>query len=492
MTVSSEIEAEIARLYHAEHWKVGTISEQLGVHEDVVHRVIGEKVPTESPATPAVSPLIAPYQGIIAETLARYPTLRASRLFDMISDRGYGGSTRTLRRYVFGMRPRKSREASLRLNPLIGEQSQIDWAHVGDIRMPGGGTRPLWLFILVLSWSRAMWGEFCFDMTVHSLLRSLTRAARALGGVTRQWLFDNPKIVVLERYGNAARFHPMLLQLASGLCVQPRLCGPYRGNEKGRVERKIRFLRDRFLGGREIHSVEQGNQELLTFINRIAHQQKHPEFRERTVADCLREEQERLLAIPDPLPCTDLIIPVAVDKTAFVRFETNLYSVPPDFVEQTLTLAADDQTVRILRGAEVVAEHTRSFDRKQKIEDPRHRAELIRRKQSATPSVKRDTLRAACPGIDVLFERWVEAGRNVGSMSALTHRLLDLYGAVVFGQAIAETLSRGIHDPGAIGVLCDKYRRANAQPVPINVPLGDHIPDREVVPHDMGDYDDED
>lgn len=491
MTISSEIEAEIARLFHAEHWKVGTISAQLGVHEDVVRRVIGEKESINSPSTPAVSPLIAPYQGIIRETLERYPTLRASRLFDMISDRGYGGSMRTLRRYVFFMRPRKSREAFLRLDPLIGEQSQIDWAHVGHIPMPDGGTRPLWLFILVFSWSRAMWGELCFDMTVHSLLRSLTRAARYFGGVTRQWLFDNPKIVVLERHGSAARFHPLLLQLASGLCVQPRLCGPYRGNEKGRVERKIRFLRDRFLAGREIHSVEQGNRELLEFIDRIAHQQKHPEFRERTVADCLQEEQQRLLAIPDPLPCTDLIIPVAVDKTAFIRFETNLYSVPPDFVEQTLTLAADDQTVRVLRGADLVAEHTRSFGRKQKIEDPRHRAEIIRRKQSAEPGMKRNTLRAACPEIDVLFERWVEAGRNVGSMSVITHRLLDLYGAEVFGKAIAETISRGTHDPGAIGVLCDKYRRASAQPVPIDVSLGNHIPDRDVVPHDMGGYDDD-
>ena len=102
---------------------------------------------------------------------------------------------------------------------------------------------------MVLFWSRAMWSEFCFDTTVHSLLRSLVRGFSNLGGSPRRWLFDNPKIVVLERDGAAVRFHPLLLDLAGAFRVQLRLCRPYRGNEKGRVERKIRFLRDRFLGG---------------------------------------------------------------------------------------------------------------------------------------------------------------------------------------------------------------------------------------------------
>jgi transposase len=491
MTVSSDTEADIARLFHVEHWKVGTIATQLGIHEDVVRRVIAEKGHVSTLVAPQFSPLIAPYQGLIQETLGRYPHLCASRLFDMIVDRGYSGSMRTLRRYVMEVRPKKSREAFLRLNPLVGEQSQIDWAHVGHVPMPGGGTRPLWLFILVLSYSRAMWGEFCFDMTVHSLLRSLVRAAQFFGGVTRQWLFDNPKIVVLERHGNAARFHPLLLKLSSDFCVQPRLCGPYRGNEKGRVERKIRFLRDRFLAGRHVHSIEQGNRDLLEFIERIAHRQAHPDCRERTIADSLLEEQQHLLAIPNPLPCTDLVIPVAVDKTAFIRFETNLYSVPPDFVEQTLTLTVDDHTVRILSGAEVVALHARSFGRRQKLEDPKHRAEIIRRKQTVAPSMKRDHLRAVCPDIETLVERWVIAGRNVGSMSVLTYRLLDLYGIDIFTQAIAEAISRGTHDPGAIGVLCEKFRQSTEKPVPIEVPLGEHIPDREVIPHDMGGYDGE-
>jgi transposase len=262
MTVAAEVEAEIARLFHAEHWKVGTIVAQLGVHEDVVRRVLGLlRPPAERAPRPPL--LVAPFTDFINQTLAKYPRLRSTRLLDMLKERGFRGSERTLRRFVMMVRPAPKREAFLRLDPLIGEQAQIDWAHVGQIPVPGGGSRSLWLFVMVLAWSRAMWGEFCFDTTVHSLLRSLVRASTYFGGATRQWHFDNPKIVVLERHGDTARFHPLLLDLGSAMHVQLQLCAPYRGNEKGRVERKIRFLRERFLAGRDIYDIQQGNRELL-------------------------------------------------------------------------------------------------------------------------------------------------------------------------------------------------------------------------------------
>ena len=489
MTVAAEVEAEIGRLFHVEHWRVGTIAEQLGIHRDVVRRVLGI-LPAE-PRIERTPLMVAPYEAFIKETLLRYPRLRSTRVLDMVRDRGFRGSERTLRRFVAMARPTPTREAFLRLDPLIGEQAQIDWAHVGPIAVPGG-SRSLWLFVMVLSWSRAMWGEFCFDLSVHSLLRSLSRAATYFGGTTRQWLFDNPKIVVLQRHGEAVRFHPLLLDLATAFHVQPRLCRPRRGNEKGRVERKIRFLRDRFLAGRELYSIEQGNRELLAFIDNIAHAMPHPELGKKSIADCLAEEKGRLIRVPDPLPATDLVEPVAIDKTAFAHFDTNLYSVPPDFVQQTLTLVADDLRVRILRGQTVVAEHKRNWGQRQKIEAHEHRTEIIRQKRGADSSTGRDRLRAAAPDIDTLVGRWVEAGRNVGLMVAQTQRLLDLYGHDILAQAVTETIVRGTHDPGALGVLCEKHRRAAEHPVPIEVTMPDNVPDHDVVPHDLGSYDDVD
>ena len=101
----------------------------------------------------------------------------------------------------------------------------------------------------------------------------------------------------------------------------------------------------------------------------------------------------------------------------------------------------------------------------------------------------RDRLRAEVPDIEPLFERWVDAGRNLGSMVARTIALLDGYGAPVLRDAITDMLARGTHDPGAMAILCEQRRRRRGDRPPRIVALGDHVRERDVVPHDLGDYD---
>jgi hypothetical protein len=203
----------------------------------------------------------------------------------------------------------------------------------------------------------------------------------------------------------------------------------------------------------------------------------------------LLEEQSRLLALPDPLPETDLVQPVAVDKTAFARFDTNRYSVPPAHAEKTLTLVASDTLVRFVDGATEVARHPRAWGRAQVIEAAEHCAELLEHKRAAREPKGRDRLGTAIPGFDILLERWVEAGRNVGFMTAKAVHLLDLYGAEILGAAAREAIARGTHDPGALAVLCEERRRAADSPVPIDIDLGAHVHDRDVIPHDLETYD---
>jgi len=486
MTVCAEIENEIRVLHFGEHLPVGTIAAQLAVHEDVVKRVLGLLAP-RLPGAPKVH-LVDPYKDFIAETLARYPRLCTTRLFDMLQPRGYKGSVRTLRAYVREVRPRRAREAFLRLTPIIGEQAQIDWAYVGDVTV-AGGKRSLWLFVMSLPWSRAIWGEFVFDLSVWSLLRSLGRACAAFGGTTREWLFDNPKTVVIARHGAAVHFNPNLLELAGHYAVRLKLCAVRKANQKGCVERQIRYLRERFLAARVIRSVEQGNRELAEFIATIAHQRPHPTLPERTVGDCFEQERTRLLPLSDKQVSTDQVLPVRVDKTAFCRFDTNHYSVDPAHVGKTIMLAADDREVRLLEGTTLLSRHARCWGRRQLVEAQEHRQALLDQKRGAQPQKGRDRLLAAVPAIETLYERWVERGRNLGSMTARTIRVLDLYGAELLGAAVAQVIERGLHDPGAIAALCEQQRRAMSAPVPIDVALGAHVNDRDVIPHSLESYD---
>lgn len=342
---------------------------------------------------------------------------------------------------------------------------------------------------MVLAYSRAMWGELVLDMSAESLRRSLVRASAFFGGSPRQWLFDNPKTVVLERSGDAVRFHPALLDLSARMHVQPALCGVRKPHEKGKVERAIRYLKDRFFAARTFHSVAHGNAQLLDFFDKIAGQRPHPRWPERRVAEVFEEERPRLLSLPSPLPEIDTVVPITADKTAFVKLDTNRYSVPGVYARQTLTLVTDDVTVRLLDGKNEVARHARCWGRHQTLELREHRVAILEEKRNARDLKGRDRLRMEVPEIDALLERWVNAGRNIGSMIGATIKLLDAYGPAILREVTADMVRRGVHDRGAMAILCEQRRRRRSGPAPLAIQLGDHVVERDVIPHDLGGYD---
>ena len=483
--MSAELEAEIHRLSAAESWPPGTIARQLAIHIDVVHRVLGLQAP---PLHVRKGTFVDAYVPFMREQLVRWPTLRATRLFDMLKERGFPGSPRTVREHVARLRPRREREAFLRTTPLIGEQGQIDWAFVQNVDV-AGGKRPVWMFVIVLSWSRAMWCELCFTMDAATVARSLVRAAQAFNGVTRQWLFDNPKTVVLDRVGDSVRFHPLLLSTTTSLRVQPKLCTPRRANEKGKVERAIRFVRERALVDFVFRDIDHGNDYLQQFCTGVALERPHPTFPGRTVRDCLDEERPRLLRLPEHLPHTDEQRTVVVDKTAFVRFDTNDYSVPHTLVGRTLTLVACDREVRLIDVAEQVARHLRSFGRRQTIENPEHRRALVELKRRAKDGFKRDQLCQRAPAFLVVVERWLEEGRNTRVAVASAASTRDDYGDEVFAAAVDEFVERGLVDPAALRALCDHIKRSRNPPSPSSPPPN-HVDDRDVTPHNLENYDD--
>ena len=486
MTVDREIEMEIRRLFFAEHWKRGTIAAQLSVHGDVVERVIGPLGPRPASAEPRPS-LLDPYRGFVIETLQRYPRLCATRIYDMIVERGYTGSLRTLRRFVLAHRPEPAREVYVRLETLPGEQSQVDWAHVGHIRVQGG-VRALYCFVLLLRYSRVMWAELVLEQTTASLVRSLMRAAQYFGGVTHQWLFDNPKSIVAAREGSAIRFQPDLVELAGALHVSLRACRVRKPTDKGGVERGIRYLKTRFFPARVIPSLQAGNAALLHFLENIANKRQHPVQRERTVQDVFAQERERLLPLPAAAVPTDLVTSAPADKTALVSFDTNRYSVPPEAANRILTLVANDVEVRLLDQGRVVAAHARSWAKNDLIEAPAHRAAILATKPGARDGKGRDRLRVEVPQADELMRRWLDDGRNVGSLVVRTLQLLDLYGASVLASAVDDLLQRGGHDFGALAMLCEQRRKKPRRLLPVQ--LAPHVIDRDVIPHDLGGYDD--
>lgn len=489
MTIPAELEAKILRYFHVEQWPVGTIARQLGLHHGTVDRVLSQ-AGLPKLARPHRASLLDPFLPFVRTTLEQYPTLCASRLYAMVRERGYRGGPDHFRHLVPHYRPRPQPEAYLRLKTLPGEQAQVDWGHFGQVSI-GRATRPLMAFVMVLSWSRQILLRFFPDARMASFLRGHAAAFHAWGGSPRVLLYDNLKSAVLERQGDAIRFHPTLLALAAHYRFEPRPVAVARGNEKGRVERAIRYVRDGFFAARTWRDLDDLNAQADAWCRGQAADRPCPEERTLTVREAFAHEQPRLLALPEnPFP-TEERVAVRVGKTPYVRFDLNDYSLPATHVQRVLTVLASPQEVRIVDGATVLACHPRSYDKGAQIEDETHIAELAARKRAARHHRGQDRLAQAAPNSRELLVAAAVRGENLGALTAALLRLLDAYGASELQAAIAEALQRGVPHPNAVRLSLQRRREERQQPPPLPVTLPDdpRVRDQAVRPHALADYD---
>ncbi len=487
--IRAEQRAEIRRLFYAEHWKVGTIAAALGMHRDTVCAAIEAERFVTPLARPRPSRL-DPYLPLLRDTLQQYPRLRATRLFEMVRARGYAGSVVQLRRVVRRLRPVPKAEAYLRLSVLPGEQAQADWGSFGWVEV-GRMRRPLSCFVMVLSWSRAIDALFTLDQTLESFLRGHVHAFSYFAAVPRVILYDNLKSAVLERRGEAIRFHPRLLELCAHYHCAARPVAVARGNEKGRVERQIQYLRSSFFAARSFRDVDDLNAQFERWRAEIAHPRRVPGEPSLTVAEALERERTYLLPLPEHPLETDLMRVVHSGKTPYLRFDRNLYSIPHALVGKPLTLVASATLVRILDGEHEVARHARSFDSGACVEDPAHLAGLVRAKQQARELTGRDRLQAAVPESATLFEVWALRGEPLGYHTHRLLKLLDDYGAEELRAATRIAVERGAPTSGSIAHVLEQRRRAQGLNPPVAIDLS-HRPelrDLRLIPHRLEDYD---
>ena len=487
--ITPEQHAEIRRLYYGEHWKVGTIAAALGVHHDTIRAAIAHDTQGVRRGTCRTTKL-DPYLPVIRDTLGQYPRLRATRLFEMVKARGYTGSVVQLRRAVRLIRPAATVTAYRRLTTLAAEEAQVDWGAFGSIRI-GRGIRPLSGFVMVLSYSRALFALFTLDQTLKSFLRGHVEAFDAFHGVARTLVYDNLRSAVLERAGTAIRFHPRLLELAGHYHFAPRPCTPYRANEKGKIERQIQYLRQAFFAARTFADVDDLNAQFRRWRDEIAHLRPHPEQRDRTVADVLANEQPRLLPLPAHPFETDVMRTVVSGKTPYVRFDRNSYSIPHTHVRRPLTLLASPTTVRVVAGLEEIARHGRSYDTGHVIEQEAHIAGLVAATRQHNPSSARDRLRLAVPAVATLLERLAARGESLRVHTARLLGLLDDYGSQELAAAVDRALERDALGVGAIAHILETRRRQRGlkPPMPIALPNHPGVRDLDVTPHRLEAYD---
>ncbi len=240
--------------------------------------------------------------------------------------------------------------------------------------------------------------------------------------------YDNLKSAVLERRDQAIRFHPTLLALSAHYHFAPRPVAVALGNEKGWVERAIRYIRDSFFAARQWRDIDDLNAQADAWCAGTAAHRPCSKDPSLTVHEAFEQERAHLLGLPDNPFETDERVEAGVGKTPYVRFDLNDYSVPHTHVRRTVTVVASLTRVRVLDAGEVIAEHPRVHGKGEQIEDPAHIAALIQTKRGARHHRGQDRLAQAAPSTGELLQQAAQRGTALSRVTAQLEQLLDEQG----------------------------------------------------------------
>jgi transposase len=281
---------------HKQGLSIKAIARRLGISRNTVRKALRAGPPKyERPARPSK---LDPYKDYLKKRLNDFPELCAVTLFEEIQSLGYTGGLSILKDFTRPHRVRR-REPSVRFETAPGAQAQVDWSDLGTVTIAGKSVS-LNLFAFVLGYSRAVYAEVTTCTDTQTLIDCHKRAFSYLGGAPAEILYDNMKTVVIKRGSHGDhRFNESFMDLAGTYGFVPKLCRPYRAKTKGKVERTIGYVKDRFLCGRTFSSLSQMNTELILWLETTANRRVHATTGEVPFE---RLEEERALLLPVSIP----------------------------------------------------------------------------------------------------------------------------------------------------------------------------------------------
>lgn len=369
---------KLRQLHDVDRLSVTQIAAELGLHRETVANWIPRPKYEQRRSEQPRSSKLDPFKGSISRLLERH-NYSSSQVLALLREEGYKGGSSILRSYVARVRPR-TRQAFLRLQFVPGQAAQVDWGSAGYLQVANTRCR-LSFFVMVLCHSRRMYVEFTLRESQEHFLAAHQRAFVFFQGVPNELIVDNCKVAVLHhRRGEEPAFNPRYLDFARHYGCRLRACNPLSPHEKGRVERAVGYVKNNFLAGRQLSSLDALNAEARLWMDTVANVRVHGDTG-KTPDALFAEETLRPLHL-NPYD-TATIHPLRSDRTCRVRFDSNTYSVPAANARQLLTLKASTERVVILDGDRIIADHLRSYGRRQDFEIRGHIEPLLLQRMRA-------------------------------------------------------------------------------------------------------------
>lgn len=348
---------------------IRSIAKTLGVSRNSVRKYLrSPQVPRAKPRAARPSKL-DPYKGYVQQRVAAGLD-NCVVLLRELRAKGYTGSITILKEYVHPFRRRPQPRATVRFETDPGEQAQVDWGSFTYLT-PDGARQRVWAFVMVLSWSRAIYVEFVRRADVATFVRCHINAFEHFGGAPKRCLYDNAKVVVLGRDASGQpQWNSRFLDFALRMGFDIRLCRPYRAQTKGKVESGVKYVRRNFWPTARFTDDADLNRHALEWCETVADERVHGTTRERP-KDMLELERSHLSSIPGKERLTPFLREERkVGRDGFVRWDGSGYGVPWNWAGQTVQVASSNGTVEIWSGDQRLAVHPRSHRPGQRLTLP--------------------------------------------------------------------------------------------------------------------------
>jgi transposase len=313
---------------HRQGLSVSAIARRVGVDRKTVRKYIerGLEPPSYGPRKPRARRL-EPFEVYLWQRVAAYPGLTASRLLREIKEHSYAGGYTAVTDFLREVRPAPVPPFEVRFETPRGDQAQVDFAQFEVIFADEpGAVRKVWLFSLVLGYSRLIWARFVAHQDLQTVLRCHMAAFAALGYVPREILYDRMKTAVIGEDSEAhIVYNRSLIDFAGHYGFHPKACRPYRAKTKGKVERPFLYIREDFYLARSFRNLDDLNAQLAHWLGTVANPRVHATTR-RVVNDAFAEEKLQ----PLPLVRFSAVLKLErrVSHEGMVSVGGNLYSVP--------------------------------------------------------------------------------------------------------------------------------------------------------------------
>ncbi|NVN12473.1 IS21 family transposase [Nguyenibacter vanlangensis] len=391
---------------------VSAIARQTGLDRKTVRRYLarGIEAPRYSPREESER-IAERFRTYLLERLEAYPGLSARRLHREITPMGYEGAYSTLTEYLRLVRPQVPKVFERRFETAPGKQAQVDFAEfpVTFLTEPQA-PRKVWLFSMVLGHSRWLWGRFCPNQTLETVLRCHIAAFAAMGGSCAEILYDRMKTAVLgEDATGVVTYNPSLVALLDHYGSAPRACQPYRAKTKGKVERPFRYIRQDFFLGQSFRDLDELNARFDDWLRTIANARCHATTA-RIVAEHFADERPHLRALPAHPYDAVLTVERRVSREGMVSIGGNLYSVPDTARRRILEIQNHPTEVRIFEEGAMIARHPVLDGRNQRRVDPAHRKAVPAARQIRTSPERTNVARRPLAFYEAVGRRLATTG----------------------------------------------------------------------------------